>query len=180
MAGENAPAPAAADPAAPEPAAPETPETPPEPEVPEAQEGDGPHGPEDPGEGEEAAETDWKASSRRWEGRAKANKAKADANEARIAELEAQIARAGTVAEVAREKGVDASLLARMAGDTAEQIAENADALLAFARAGGYPDTPDQGAGRGAAITAEQIMAERNPVERARLMGANKHLFLKD
>ena len=36
--------------------------------------------------------------------------------------------------DAAREKGVDAGLLARMAGDTPEEIAANADALLAWAR----------------------------------------------
>lgn len=132
---------------------------------------------EDP---EPPAEPDWKARSRHWESRAKANKARADEKDAEIASLKAQLARQGAVADAAREKGVDAGLLARMAGDTPEEIAENADALLAWARQSqGYPEAPDDGAGRPAAVSREAILAERNPVVRARLMGEHKELFVK-
>ena len=127
----------------------------------------------------ESVEPDWKARARQWEGRAKARQAQLTEKDAEIARMAAQIARAGAVAEVAREKNVDASLLARMAGDTPEEIAANADALAEFARSRpGYPDAPDDGAGRPSAVTREQIEAERNPVRRARLMGANKHLYI--
>lgn len=132
---------------------------------------------EDP---EQPAGPDWKARSRHWESRAKANKARADEKDAEIASLKAQLARQGAVADAAREKGVDAGLLARMAGDTPEEIAENADALLAWARQSqGYPEAPDDGAGRPAAVSREAILAERNPVVRARLMGEHKELFVK-
>lgn len=120
---------------------------------------------------EAADETDWKARARQWESRAKANKAKAD-------ELAAQLARTEAVSRIAAEKGIDANLLARMTGDTDEEIGANADALAEFARSGSYPEVPDSGAGRPPAVTKEQIMAEKNPVKRASLMAANKHLFI--
>lgn len=127
----------------------------------------------------EGGEPDWKARARQWEGRAKSRQAQLAEKDAEIARMAAQIARADAVAEVAREKNVDASLLARMAGDTPEEIAANADALADFARSRpGYPDAPDDGAGRPSAMTREQIEAERDPVRRARLMGANKHLYI--
>ncbi len=145
-------------------------------ETPEAGDGEAGEG-EDP---EPSAEPDWKARSRHWESRAKANKARADEKDAEIASLKAQLARQGAVSDAAREKGVDAGILARMAGDTPEEIAENADALLAWARQSqGYPEAPDDGAGRPAAVSREAILAERNPVVRARLMGEHKELFVK-
>lgn len=125
----------------------------------------------------EADPTDWKARSRQWESRAKAHKAKADEKDAEIASLKAQIARAGAVAEVAREKGVDAGLLARMAGDTPEEIAANADALLAFAKEPAFPDVPDAGGAGSGAVTVEDIEAIRNPVERVRARRDNIGLF---
>lgn len=131
-------------------------------------------------DGAEPPEPDWKARSRHWEGRAKANKAKADEKDAEIASLKAQLARHEAVSGVAREKGVDAGILARMAGDTPEDIAANADALIEWARsAQGYPEAPDDGAGRPPATTREAILAEKNPVKRARLMGEHKELFTK-
>lgn len=126
----------------------------------------------------EQDQTDWKASSRKWEGRAKANKAKMDEKDDEIARLKAQIARTGAVADVAREKGVDAGLLARMAGDTPEQIAENADALLAFAKRAAFPDVPDAGgSGGGAAITVEDIEAIKDPAQRVRARRDNIGLY---
>ena len=135
-------------------------------------------GPEtDPEPETEPDATDWKARSRQWESRAKAHKAKADEKDAEIASLKAQIARTGAVAEVAREKGVDAGLLARMAGDTPEEIAANADALLAFAKEPAFPDVPDAGGAGSGAVTVEDIEAIRNPVERVRARRDNIGLF---
>lgn len=125
----------------------------------------------------EADPTDWKARSRQWESRAKAHKAKADEKDAEIASLKAQIARTGVVAEVAREKGVDAGLLARMAGDTPEQIAENAEALLAFAKGPAFPDVPDAGGSGSAPVTVEDIEAIKDPAERVRARRDNIALY---
>ncbi|MCR2036245.1 hypothetical protein [Adlercreutzia mucosicola] len=125
----------------------------------------------------EADQTDWKARSRQWESRAKAHKAKADEKDAEIASLKAQIARTGAVAEVAREKGVDAGLLARMAGDTPEEIAENADALLAFAKGPAFPDVPDAGGAGAAPVTVEDIEAIKDPAERVRARRDNIALY---
>lgn len=178
MAGEDAAAAQAAEPEAPETPATESAEA--EPETAAQAETEGSAEADEPGAADEPAEPDWKARSRHWEGRAKASKAKADEKDAEIARLTAQLARHDAVAEVAREKGVDAGLLARMAGDTAEEIAANADALVEWARsAQKFPEVVDSGAGRPAAVTREQIMAEKNPVKRAQLMGAHKNLFVK-
>lgn len=128
----------------------------------------------EPGQGQaegHGEETDWKARARQWESRAKASRAKAEG-------LEKQLAKERAVSRIAAEKSVDAGLLARMAGDTDEEISANADALLAFARSGQYPEVPDSGAGAPPAVTREQIMAERNPVKRAELMARNKNLFI--
>ena len=91
------------------------------------------------------------AQSRKWEQRSKANadaakklaeledSTKTDAEkladatkraeeaEAKVKEYEAKAERAGIVSEVAAAKGVDADLLARMAGDTREEVEANAD-----------------------------------------------------
>lgn len=147
----------------------------PEPTAPQVPDGADPA--PDPDPASEPDPTDWKARSRHWEGRAKANKAKADEKDAEIASLKAQIARTGAVAEVAREKGVDAGLLARMAGDTPEQIAENADALLAFAKGPAFPDVPDAGGAGAAPVTVEDIEAIKDPAERVRARRDNIALY---
>lgn len=110
------------------------------------------------------------AASRKWERRAKDNAQKAreydelhersaaeakraeeatrraEQAEARVAEFERRAERDALVAEVAREAGVDAQLLGRMAGDTREEV--EASARLLSERVGAmrlYPSVGDSG-----------------------------------
>lgn len=111
------------------------------------------------------------AQSRKWEERAKANKDKADkwdahdaAEEANKSELQraveraealkaeldgikAEQARQALIAQVAKDSGVDAELLAAMRGSTEDEIKAHADLLKAkFAAVPGYKADPhDQG-----------------------------------
>jgi len=75
----------------------------------------------------------WKAASRRWEARAKANAAAARELEtlrAELAELKAaELDR--TRREIAQAHGIPPSMLDRLRGETAEQIAADARALAA-------------------------------------------------
>ncbi len=117
----------------------------------------------EPTEPTEPQGTDWKAEARKWEERAKANKAKADqwdaqeeANKtevqkakeqadkykAELDKIKAEKDRAAEVAKVAKETGVDESLLARMSGDISEN-AEFLKSMLGSARR--YPQTRDNG-----------------------------------
>lgn len=141
------------------------------------------------------------AQSRKWEQRAKENKeaasklaaledaSKTDAEkladatkraedaEARLAEYEREAERAGIVAEVAAEKGVEAEWLERMAGDDRGSIEANADFIAAKLKgARVYPSVSDQGAVKSAPVTREQIEAIKDPKERVRMRA--KHLDL--
>lgn len=110
------------------------------------------------------------AQSRKWEQRSKDNAAKAkeldelkaatqtdaeklaDATkraeeaEAKIAEYERAAERAEAIREVAAERGIDADILARMAGDTREEIEGNAE-FIATKLSGApiYPSVTDNG-----------------------------------
>ena len=142
-----------------------------------------------------------KGESRKWEQRSKDNAAKAkeldelkaatqtDAEklsgaikraeeaEAKVAELERKAERAEIVSEVAAAKGVDADLLARMAGDTREEVEANAD-YIASKLAGKpiYPSVTDNGVTKGKPITKAEIEAIKDPKERVRMRA--KHLDL--
>lgn len=142
------------------------------------------------------------ANSRKWEQRAKDNSAaakelaelkaatqtdaekladavkRAEEAEAKVADFERKAERAAIVAEVAASKGVDAEWLARMAGDTREQIEANADFVAAkVAGTPIYPDVPDNGGGSAAPVTKEQIEAIKDPRERVRMRAQNIHLY---
>ena len=141
------------------------------------------------------------AESRKWEARAKENKdaakrlaeledaSKTDAEkladaqkraeeaEAKVADYERRAERAGIVAEVAAERGVDAEWLGRMSGDTREEVEANAD-FIAQKLAGKpiYPSVTDNGQKKTPPITKEQIEAIKDPKERVRMRA--KHLEL--
>ena len=110
------------------------------------------------------------AESRKWEGRSKANAeaakrlaeledaSKTDAEkmadaikraeeaEAKVADYERRAERAGIVAEVAAEKGVDAEWLSRMSGDTREDIEANASYIASKLNGSPiYPSVTDNG-----------------------------------
>ena len=110
------------------------------------------------------------AESRKWEARSKANAeaakrlaeledaSKTDAEkmadaikraeeaEAKVADYERRAERAGIVAEVAAEKGVDAEWLGRMSGDTREDIEANASYIASKLNGSPiYPSVTDNG-----------------------------------
>lgn len=121
------------------------------------QQGDGDTPPADGGD-----TTNWEAKykeilaeKRSWEKKSRANHkaataandtasdaiARAEAAEKELADLKAEKARNGLIAEIAKDKGVDASLLARMIGDDREAIEANADALAAIPKPNSYQNT---------------------------------------
>ena len=145
-----------------------------------------------------------KAESRKWEKRAKENKdaalriaelegeqqaTKTDVEEAQakaqaaIAELEAMKEakrREDTIRVVAKAVGVDADLLAMMAGDTDEDIQSNAAVLSQkLANLRKYPDVNDTGAMDAPPVTKESIMSIKNPNERFEAIKQNASLFRK-
>ena len=142
------------------------------------------------------------AQSRKWEQRSKDNAAKAkeldelkaatqtdaekladatkraESAEQKLAEYERKAERAAIVAEVAAAKGVDAEWLGRMTGDTREEIEANADFVAGrLGSAPIYPSVPDNGGGKGAHITREQIEAIKDPKERVRMRARHINLY---
>ncbi len=125
-----------------------------------------------------APEVDWKAQSRKWEDRAKANRAELDAANARfaesaglaerVAELTAELdgfraadARRALVADVARETGLSADVVADLSGATAEELTAQAQRIVSMTARPVYPvRTDDGGNGRGASRTTAQQFAE--------------------
>jgi len=100
-----------------------------------------------------AAETDWRAEAKKWEQRAKENSTAAQrlaaleeaqkteaqklAERAEAAEKERDAMRLETLrARVAITKGVPADLVDRLRGDTEDDLAEDADRLLALIQPG--------------------------------------------
>lgn len=102
---------------------------------------------------------------------------RAEKAEEKLAEYERRAERAALVAEVAAAKGVDAEWLGRMVGDGREAIEANADYIASrLSGAHIYPSVSDNGGGKGAPITREQIEAIKDPKERV-LMRA-RHIGL--
>lgn len=139
--------------------------------------------------------------SRKWEGRAKSNAEKAKAYdeaqaksmtdaeradraekraedaEAKLAAYEKAAERTAIVSEVSEAKGVDAELLARMSGDSREEVEANADFIAErMAGASIYPSVSDGGRTAASPITREEIEAIRDPRERVRMRA--KHIDL--
>ncbi len=97
-----------------------------------------------------------------------------DALKARIDKLEADKAHADAVADAAAKYGVDAALLARMAGD----VEENAAYLKqTMASAPKFGQVPDGGETTPPTITKESIEAIKDPVERVRTMAQHLDLY---
>lgn len=95
-----------------------------------------------------------------------------DALKAEVEALKAEKAKAAEVAKAAKEHGVDADLLARMAGD----VEENAQYLSSLPR---YRPVPDQGGvGSGSSVvTRDSIDATKDPVERVMLRAQHLDLY---
>lgn len=100
-------------------------------------------------------------------GRAEEATRRAEEAEARVAELERRAEREAQVAEAAREYGVSAAVLSRMAGEGSEAVRANAE-LLASCHI--YPDVPD--AGGKPAPAKQDVESIRDPVERVRARAA--------
>ncbi len=97
-----------------------------------------------------------------------------DALKARLEKLEAESARAAAVAKAAAEHGVDAGLLARMAGD----VEENAAYLKAqMANVPKYGQVADGGEANPPTVTRESIEAIKDPVERVRMRAQHLDLY---
>lgn len=103
---------------------------------------------------------------------------RAESAEQKLAEYERKSERASIVAEVAAAKGVDAEWLGRMAGDGREDIEANADYIATkLSGAPIYPSVPDNGGGKGAPVTREQIDAIKDRKERLRLRAQHLNLY---
>ena len=110
--------------------------------------------------------------------RAESEKARADKAEEKLARYERERERAEIVAEVAAAKGVDADWLGRMVGDDRKSIEANADYIASkLSGAPIYPSVPDNGGGKGASVTREQIEAIRDPKERVRMRAQHLNLY---
>lgn len=126
-----------------------------------AEDGKGAAAPPDNNAGK-SEETDWEAKykeaiaqSRKWEKMARADHknaaaekgnaadaiARAEAAERELANMKAEKARGEMIATIAAEKGVDASILARMTGDKREDIEANADMLSGIPKPNSYQTT---------------------------------------
>lgn len=152
-------------------------------------------------------ETDWKAEARKWEARAKENKgaaeelqklkeaqmteaekikaeaerakAEAEAAKAEAERLKAERERDIAVKEAARSAGVDADLLALMAGDTTEEVEANAQTLKAKLSAMPiYPSVGDNGAGKPPTVGKDEIEKIKNPAERVKMRAAHPELYI--
>ncbi len=103
---------------------------------------------------------------------------RAEEAEAKVADYERRAERAGIVAEVAAERGVDAEWLGRMSGDTREEVEANADFIAS--RLSGqhiYPAVTDNGLKKTPPITKEQIEAIKDPRERVRVRAQHLELY---
>ena len=163
--------------------------------------GEGQEGANDSAAKDDGKAVDWEAKykeaiqqSRKWEKLANADHKKAEAAKAanddaesraaslqkELDDLKAERVRELLVAEVAKDKAVDAGILARMAGDTREAIEENADMLAGIAPAdtgNSYPKVKDKGESKTPPTTKEEILAIKNPRERREAIAANLKLF---
>ena len=130
-------------------------------------------------EAERAEAEKWKAMSRKNEGRAKANEEAAKANsdaadqladlsqrlaaiEGENASLKAQAERAELVAKVAKETGLDASIVSALNGADEKSLTEQAQAIAAL-RPKGAPSAPEAGrfpANTGGGKTTAQQFAD--------------------
>lgn len=106
-------------------------------------------------------------------------KARAEQAEAEAAALRAKADRDAAVREVAGATGVDPSLLDLMRGDTREELAAAAEAVLRSrpAPANPYPATVDMGGGAAAGPSKAAILGIKDPVERVRAIAANLSAF---
>lgn len=102
---------------------------------------------------------------------------RAEEAEKKVAEMEAAKTRSDLVAKAAAEAGVSADVLARMAGDTEEEIAANAAVLSEAIPKAAFPNVSDNGNQSAATVTKEDIKSIKNPKEQLRAIRENPELF---
>jgi len=97
-----------------------------------------------------------------------------DRLKAQLQQLEDERTRAEQVAKAAAAHGVDAALLARMAGDVDENAQFLQQQMAAMPK---YPTLTDKGETPPPTRTRAEIMAIRDDAERLRAIAENKNLF---
>ena len=102
---------------------------------------------------------------------------RAEAAEKKAAEMEAAQARAALVAKAAAEAGVSAEVLARMTGDTEEDVAANAALLAEAIPKAAYPSVKDQGNQPASTVTKADIEGIKDPRAQLRAIRENRDLF---
>lgn len=102
---------------------------------------------------------------------------RAEAAEKKAAEMEAEKARAALVSKAAVDAGVSADVLARMVGDTEEEIAANAAVLAEAIPKAAFPSVTDNGNQSAATVTKDDIRNIKNPKEQLRAIRENPGLF---
>lgn len=102
---------------------------------------------------------------------------RAEAAEAKAAEMEAAQTRAALVSKAAAEAGVSAEVLARMAGDTEEEVSANAAILAGAIPKAAYPSVPDRGSQPASAMTKADIEGIKDPRAQLRAIRENRDLF---
>lgn len=104
---------------------------------------------------------------------------RAETAERRVAEMEAQKMRSDLVTKAASEAGVSADVLARMTGDTEEEIAANAAILAEAIPKAAFPSVSDNGNQPAATVTKEDIKSIKDPKAQLRAIRENPELFTK-
>lgn len=132
--------------------------------------------------------SNWKKESRKWERLTKKETsekekalARAEAAEKELEALKAKDARNSLISTIATEKGIDSSILSRMAGESEEDIRQNAAFIADYMtkQLKTYQKIPDSGepGGRVGRITPEDIKGIKNPSERVRTIAQNLDLY---
>ncbi len=93
------------------------------------------------------------------------------------ADLKAMQARQASVASAAAKHGVNADILARMAGTTDEEIEANAALLAEAMPKAAYPSIADNGNQPTSTLSKDDIKKVKNPTEQHRLIKENIDLF---
>lgn len=103
--------------------------------------------------------------------------ARAEAAEKKAADMEATQARSAVIAKAAADAHVSADVLARMTGETEEEIVANAALLAESIPKTVYPDVPDKGNQPAVTITKSDIDNIKDPVAQLHAIRDNKELF---
>lgn len=131
-------------------------------------------------------DTDWKSQARKWESRSRANKQKIEelkheieqnkaSYEATIQQMKEAQERSNAVVQAAEQYGVDVAILSAMRGDSVEEIEANAQMLQKKIPL--YPNVQDSGGAQTPPITRDEIIKEKNQMDRIDLIAQNLDQF---